>query len=48
MVKLTNADIEMLRIDAWNDLYGLIGSNENMPCLLLTGEIVSVFCLFDG
>jgi hypothetical protein len=31
---MNRADVEMLWVDAWNDLYGIIGKREDFPCVL--------------
>lgn len=38
----SNTEIEMRWVDAWNDLYELIGSRSNVSCLLPDGRIVDV------
>ena len=38
----TNADIEMRWIDAWNELYEIIGSRRDVPCQLPDWSIVDV------
>jgi hypothetical protein len=38
---VSNADLEMRWVDAWNDLYEIVG-REEMPCLLPDGTEVSV------
>lgn len=31
---MDRADVEMLWVDAWNDLYDIIGTREDFPCVL--------------
>ena len=38
----SNSEKEMRWIDAWNDLYDLIGTRSNVLCLLPDGQIVDV------
>lgn len=38
----SNADIEMRWVEAWNDLYDLIGKRTNVPCCLDSGQVVDV------
>lgn len=37
----SNADIEMRWVNAWNELYDVIGRREDMPCLLPDGLEIS-------
>lgn len=39
---MNRADVEMLWVDAWNDLYDIIGKREDFPCLLPGCSRVSV------
>jgi hypothetical protein len=38
----TNSEKEMRWVDAWNDLYDIIGDRSNVLCQLPDGEIVDV------
>jgi hypothetical protein len=38
----SNTSIEMQWIEAWNELYEIIGSCDDVPCLLPDGAIVDV------
>ena len=38
----SNADIEMCWVDAWSEVHDIVGSRQNVPCLLPDGSIVSV------
>jgi hypothetical protein len=40
--RLSNAEIEMAWVDAWNDLYDLVGKRKNVRCLLPDGVVVDV------
>ena len=31
---MNHAEIQMLWVDAWNDLYDIIGTREDFPCVL--------------
>lgn len=37
----SNADVEMRWVDAWNDLYDIIGDRGDVPCLLPDWSIVN-------
>ncbi len=45
-MRASNAEIEARWVDAWNDLYQIVGEtkeeNWNAPCLLPNGRIVNV------
>lgn len=38
---MTNAEIEMLWVDAWNDMYDIVGKREDYPCVLPDYSCVS-------
>jgi hypothetical protein len=38
----SNADLEQRWIDAWNDLYDIVGSRTDVRCMLPDGTVVDV------
>ena len=38
----SNADIEMRWVDAWNDLYEIVGDRRGVPCQLPDWSVVDV------
>ncbi|MBX7106131.1 MAG: hypothetical protein K1X57_18770 [Gemmataceae bacterium] len=38
----SNADIEMRWVDAWNDVYDIVGARRDAPCMLPDWSIVTL------